>query len=237
MTFKKWSIALFAIAMVAPLSASALGISVANVTYGGNGDALLDNGDTVTIDLLLENSGNLDVTGLDVGVFGYDAGVQGSANDNNLVYNSAQSGAGAFGTTFISGFFADGLSAAVNPVENGFGFPLFQTRHVRLFGGISVTPANGDGSNDSGINGLQTNGADVHLQVTFTAQSLGATHGSPSVVSVVFGNGQQGLAVTGGSGQLLSFNNATLDVTVVPEPGTALLMGLGLAGLATSRRR
>ncbi len=29
----------------------------------------------------------------------------------------------------------------------------------------------------------------------------------------------------------------TFALTVVPEPGTALLMGLGLAGLATVRRR
>jgi len=41
----------------------------------------------------------------------------------------------------------------------------------------------------------------------------------------------------GNGGSLLSFNNATYTVQVVPEPGTALLMGLGLAGLTAGGRR
>jgi len=32
-------------------------------------------------------------------------------------------------------------------------------------------------------------------------------------------------------------NNTSVTVTVIPEPGTALPMGLGLAGLATAGRR
>ena len=32
-------------------------------------------------------------------------------------------------------------------------------------------------------------------------------------------------------------NNTSVAITVVPEPGTALLMGLGLAGLAAAGRR
>ena len=36
---------------------------------------------------------------------------------------------------------------------------------------------------------------------------------------------------------LYSVENGAIVTTVVPEPGTALLMGLGLAGLATIRRR
>ena len=37
-------------------------------------------------------------------------------------------------------------------------------------------------------------------------------------------------------GATAGFSNDSLTITVVPEPGTALLMGLGLAGLAAVRR-
>ena len=114
-------------------------------------------------------------------------------------------------------------------------------RAVRLFGGIDTTPTNGDGTTDTGVNGNSTNPAtdgDVHLQVTFSAQSLGATNASPATVDLVFGIGQQGFDVQGPGGSLASqWSNASVTVTIVPEPGTALLMGLGLAGLAGIRRR
>ena len=71
MTFKKWSLLAFAVALIAPMSASALGITVTNVsTSSPNADGSLENGDTVTFDLLLSNPGNLDIIGLDVGAFG-----------------------------------------------------------------------------------------------------------------------------------------------------------------------
>ena len=235
MNFKKWSIAIFAIALVAPLSASALGISVANVTYGGNGDALLDNEDTVTVDLLLENASNANISGLDVGVFGYDSGAVGSAGDNNLVFSGALATGAAFNV--VAGFGgldnATGISESGNPV-------IFQERFLRVFGGIttSLTPPSGDGTLDTGVGGGSTGSGDVHFQVTFSAQSLGATHGAPSVVNLDIGVGQFGFAVIADDGSNpVAFNNASLQLTIVPEPGTALLMGLGLAGLAGIRRR
>ena len=238
MTLKKWSLLAFAVALVAPLSASALGISVANVSTSSiNANGSLENGDTITFDLLLSNTSGEGLIGLDVGVFGYDRGAVGAATDNYLAFAGAQSGAGAFGTIFSSGNNVLGLGADAPQQE--FGNPItFNERYVRLFGGVSTTPVTGDGSSDSGINGLQTNGADVHLQVTFAAQSLGATPGAPATVDLVFGIGQQGFDVQGTSGSLASqWSNAAYTVTIVPEPGTALLMGLGLAGLAGIRRR
>lgn len=234
MNFKKWSLALFAVALVAPLSANALGISIVNVTTS-TGAAVVGNGDTITFDLLLENSTLEDVNGLDVGVFGYDRGALGQESDNYLTFVGAQSGAGVFGQAYAPGQNLGGLAAAAPQVE--LGNPIVsQERFVRLFGGVAINPVNGDGTNDSGINDLQTNGSDVHLQVTFAAQGLTATSGSPAQVLLTFGTGEQGYAAVGPNGEL-SFNNATSLVTVIPEPGTALLMGLGLAGLAGIRRR
>ncbi len=238
MTLKKWSLAAFAVALVAPLSASALGISIAGVsTSSPNANGSLENGDTITFDLLLENSTNEQLIGLDVGAFGYDEGRDGVTNDDHLLFAGSATGAGAFGTIFSSGNNVLGLENAVPQGE--FDLALQDGgRAVRLFGGISTTPVNGDGTFDSGIDGLQTNGSDVHLQVTFSAQSLGATPGAPATVNLIFGLGQKGFDVQGPSGSLAGqWTNAAYTVTIVPEPGTALLMGLGLAGLAGTRRR
>ena len=61
---------------------------------------------------------------------------------------------------------------------------------------------------------------------------------NPATVNLVFGIGQQGYDVVNAGGSLSGqWTNATAAITVVPEPGTALLMGLGLAGLAGVRRR
>ncbi len=237
MTFKKWSLGLIALALVAPLSASALGISVTNIT-SSSGGLIVGTGDTITFDLLVENSGNLDINGLDVGVFGYDEGAVGLESDNNLRFQSAQTGAGVFGAAFATGINLGGLEAVAPQQE--FGNPVtFNQRFVRLFGGVSTTSVNGDGTNDSGINGLQTNGADVHLQVTFSVvPNPGVSSSSPGSVNLTFGIGQQGYDVVGPSGSLSAqWTNAVETVTIVPEPGSALLMGLGLAGLAGIRRR
>jgi hypothetical protein len=233
MTLKKWSLLAFAVALIAPMSASALGISIANVSTAGP----LDDGDSITFDLLLSNTSGEALIGLDVGVFGYAEGNGALTNDDHLLVTGARTGAGAFGTIFSSGNNVLGLGAdaAQGEFDTAIGAG---GRAMRLFGGISTTPVTGDGSFDSGIDGGQTNGGDVHLQVTFSAQSLGATPGAPATVDLVFGIGQQGFDVQGSSGSLAAqWTNATYTVTIVPEPGTALLMGLGLAGLASIRRR
>ena len=236
MIFKKWSLAAIATVLVAPLSASALGISINSVSTSG-GTSYLEDGDSITFNLLLENATNEDVFGLGLAATGYDEGAVGSA-DNHLLFSSGANSSSVFNTVYVAGIDADGIATVSGVYEDGNpSFPAFTELRVQMFNSVSTTGASGDGTNDNGIAGLQTNGSDVHIQVTFTAQALGATPGSPATVNLDFGVGEFGNSAIGAGGAALSFNNASYAVTVVPEPGTALLMGLGLLGLATSGRR
>jgi hypothetical protein len=235
MTFKKWSLAITTLMLVAPLSASALGISIASPA----GPQTLSHGDSITIDLVIENATNEDITGLGLGVFGYDTGAQGNASDNRLRFVSGQNSASVLNSFFVSpGVTTDGIGRVGPVAEDGAPFPLSDTLRVQLYEGVATTPSNGDGTFDTGINGLQTNGSDVHFQVTFQANCAGcAVDGSVSEdVTLVFGTGQFGNAALTTGGGTLAFSNSSLVVTVIPEPGTALLMGLGLTGLAVRRR-
>jgi hypothetical protein len=96
-----------------------------------------------------------------------------------------------------------------------------------LFGAVGTSAIPGDGSADRGINGNLVSAGDVQFQVTF--ENLGTYVGSRDL------NFNLLLVTTGGAVVPTTSDSFTLNL--VPEPGTALLMGLGLAGLATTRRR
>ena len=246
MIFKNWSLALITAALVAPLSAGALGVSIesTSVTGAGNVNAL-ENGDVVTFGLLLENATQENVFALGVGVYGYDEGAVGSATDNHLVFVSSTASASAFNTNgqLVPGFGvvnnSDGLdNSTVAGVESGAPFPFNQELRAVLFNGIGVLAASGTGNDDAGVGGGLTGvGSDIHIQVSFLVQGLNSTVGSPTAVTLDFGTGRFGNEAIGTGGSSLAFNNASSTLTIVPEPGTALLMGLGLAGLASIRRR
>ena len=78
---------------------------------------------------------------------------------------------------------------------------------------------------------------DVHFRVTYRLNTLGIGP-APQNLTLSFGTlAQFGHVAIDRFGNELPFNNATFALTIVPEPGTALLMGLGLAGLAAAGRK
>ena len=238
MILKKWSLALVALMLVAPLSASALGISIVGVSSSGGNTSVLDNGDVVTFDLVLENDTNLDVFGLGVGVWGYDQGGPGDTFDNNLLFVGGQNANNVFSSAFSGGVSFGGIDGIGEVFEDGAPFPISQPRQVQLFDGVSVAPANGSGQLDAGFDGTQIAAGGVHFQVSFAARDLGVASGTnPVGITLQFGTGEFGNAAIGDGGAVLPFYNDSYTLTIVPEPGTALLMGLGLAGLAANRRR
>ena len=86
---------------------------------------------------------------------------------------------------------------------------------------LSVTPAAGDGSID-----------DPSPQFQLVYNVIGAPGSSTTLRVGTYSDYAD--AYTGGDNVV---NNQEVTITVVPEPGTALLMGLGLAGLGLAGRR
>jgi len=234
MTFKKWSLALVALLLVAPLSASALGISIQSVSSTGASTTFLDGGDILTFDLVVENATAEQVFGLGLGVYGYDEGSLGDTFDNRLLFAGGTAGLSIFSQAESGGVNFGGVEDAGTGVfERGTPFPINVERTVQLFNGINTVGTTADNTLDIGIGGGLVGSGDVHMQVSFMAQEL-AFLGD---VTLTFGVGQAGNVAVGDGGAILPFYNDTYNLTVIPEPGTALLMGLGLAGLAVNRRR
>jgi hypothetical protein len=77
--------------------------------------------------------------------------------------------------------------------------------------------------------GLDGNEGTAQFSLTFHATSAGET-------TLIIGTGSD---LNGAAGPTVpnGVSNASITISVVPEPGTALLMGLGLAGLAAAGRR
>lgn len=231
-------------------SAHALGISIVGVSSSGGNTALLLAGDTLTVDLRLENAGNLNVYGIGLAVRGYDSDADGLA-DNGLSFLGGVSTASAFNTGLdIAGDPVGGLvndHAAPfqrgNPATPPVGAPAVgqpaRELHAVLFEGISLSPSNGNGSFDPAVGGgLTSSPGGAHFRVQFVAAAV-AGFTSAQQLTLIFGNVPAFGHVTIGAsdGTVVPFDNASLTVSVIPEPGTALLLGLGLAGLAGARRR
>lgn len=244
----KTGAALFAMGtlMLAPLSASALGLSIVNVSSSGGDASRLSNGDILTFDLRLENAGGAALGGLGLGVYGFDVGTDGNlANDHmRFVAGGAVASSvlnSSVDTSVVPTEFNGGLeNIRTAPTQIGSGAPLSNPRRVQLFDGILFqATANGSGLLDPAVGGGVTGDSpsNAHFRVSFRATAGLAGPTTLSAVTFIFGVGQFGNVAVDGGGNEVPFDNASYTVTVVPEPGTALLMGLGLIGLAARTRR
>lgn len=233
-----------ALMMVIPISAQALSINVVNAWGSGASATLLMPGDTITVDLTVENAGGLGVYGLGLGVRGYDANTNGQVDDG-LSYVSGQSAESVFNVVRQAlplpslGGLSNLVASAPAPLEQGFFNPVTfasEEKRVLIFNGVDVSPHPGLGTDDVGIGGGYTDGIgnDVHFRVVFQATPVQV---ATKEFTLVFGTMAEFGAVAVGASGVTAFGNDSLTFSVIPEPGTALLMGLGLIGLSSSRRR
>ena len=228
------ALALAATLLAIPSMASALGIELVG-TNGSGGSATLAPGGTITFDLRMTFTGTEpQIFGLSADLTGMDLADATGVRDFGLQLASSNVVAESLGIDPVG----DGsvISGAI-PNNNGTtAVERYSINHlnpqaytVNMFDGIRVAGADGDGLTDYGIGGALVTSNDIHFQVTLD------NVGNGSAASTV-ANLQFSVLSLDFEGNSIASTGDTFTLTVVPEPGTALLMGLGLAGLATIRR-
>ena len=168
-------------------------------------------------------SSTTDVSNLNIGdVFTVDIVISSTAPETTGLGMRADGGAG--------------LTATGNYVAPA---SIFNFSPSVPFGGVANTPALLGLSADGTVNlfqGVSLSAAAGAGPDSFSVEFQAASAGTYTItVGQVAGHPED--VYIGGDGV---YNNGTLSYTVngvVPEPGTALLMGLGLAGLASAGRR
>lgn len=184
----------------------------------GSTNISLNPGEEVTIGIRL--SGGTNVFGLGASAYGYNESVI-----DFVTGSSVASINHAFAIPAVGAFSGLG-NVLTNPLaESSIGS---NGNRVLIFNGVGLTATNTNAL-DPGLNGV-IGGNDAQIRLTFRAGVAGAT-----VINI--GTGYNGDGEVGAGGALDQTALTQITVTVIPEPGTALLMGLGLAGLAAAGRR
>ena len=184
--------------------------SVTATASGGDLNAMAV-GDTLTLDIKLEMSAASEMIAIAGSVNNYDTGVV-----------SVNAGASTVASDLLFAFIIPG-TGSFNGVSN-------------LESGVTDTSIQGPGQEDTFLSILGTTGAGgdgtaeaAQFQIVYNAVGAGTT-------TLRIGTfAEYADAFSGASDNIV--NNTGVTITVVPEPGTALLMGLGLAGLAAAGRR
>ena len=233
------ALALAATLLAIPSMASALGIEVVQVTDDATGNAnngTLAVGASVTFDIRMTFTGTEpQICGLSADLTGMDLADATGARQLGLQLVNSGSVTESLGIDPVG----DGsvISGAIPNNNGNLAVERFSINHlnpqaytVNMFDGIRVAGADGDGLTDYGLGGALVSGGDFHFEVTLQNVFTSADQGA-------LANLQFSVLALDFQGNEIASTGDTFALTVVPEPGTALLMGLGLAGLATVRRR
>lgn len=182
----------------------------------------IDVGQDLVIELRMSNVSQTAAFGLGASVHGYEGGlsfISGRAvrrylNDGDGTYINNLAGTSSGGT---------GLALQRVLAPNRIGA---NTERVQIALSAGTSPNLGvDPSIDPGLEGTTS----PMFRLTFRGLN-------PGTYTMLIDSSYQGdlVNIEGGDEEILG---TSIVVTVVPEPGTALLMGLGLAGLAVAGRR
>lgn len=184
--------------------------TVVATSSGGDLNAMAV-GDTLTLDIKLEMSAAAEMIA-----------IAGSVNNYDTAIASVNAGASTVPAQLLFAFIIPG-TGSFNGVNN-------------LESGVADTSVQGPGQEDTflsilGTAGAGGNGVAEAAQFQIVYNIIGA--GTTTLRVGTFTDYAD--AFSGASDNIV--NNTGVTITVVPEPGTALLMGLGLAGLAAAGRR
>jgi hypothetical protein len=205
---------LIAIAMTMMVASSASALITVTATTAVA--APLDVGDTFDVDILLTWDGAGAVTGI-------FSSHQWSNTQLSLLGASITLGPNTFETRPVPLKSAESYAPALTrfgTIASGLlGDDLSSTARTVQYGSVPIGSA------------LFASSAKVdQLVTTLTFQVIGAGDGFAEIDGVLL----QADEFQGDAG---TFVNTGVSINVIPEPGTALLMGLGLAGLAAAGRR
>ncbi len=218
---------LASMAMIFAASAASAAVSFSATATLASGDPLnaLLPYDLVTIDIRISSTGSPAVAGLGASIFGYDASATEFVSGNSVasaLHDVCFAGVGCFNG--LDNQVAGALSEGV--VNTG----PFPGPYVQIFNGVSTTARIGTGAQDPGLDGV-VGGGDAQFRVTFAVTGSTVFNIGTNSADPILGN-----AVVFAGGVIGDATNVSIEITLIPEPATAFLLGLGLATLAMDRR-
>jgi len=168
---------------------------------------------------LIRLSGGVGVYGLGASVYGYDESIV------DFVSGEAVSSINHAVAIPAVGAFSGLANALTNPlVETSIGT---SGNRVLFFNGVGLTPTNSNAL-DPGLDGV-IGGGGAQFRLTFRLIAAGVTH-------IIIGTGYNGDGEVLAGGETDQSRNVAIAMGWVPEPGTTLLLGFGLVGLAATGR-